>query len=78
MWIVKIYLVIFLITVSSLLAFADGMKDIQVNETANGQSLLQYLAEIESIYDVDFIYSHEELEANTIFGVAKKYKIEDF
>ncbi|MCG8308987.1 MAG: TonB-dependent receptor [Cytophagales bacterium] len=58
--------------------FADGLKDILVDETANGQDLIEYLNDLENTYHVDLIFTDSELEAYTIFGVGKPYKIEEF
>lgn len=59
-------------------SFAQGFKQLTIDESVNGKPLVELLEDLESQYPISFIYNDEVLEGLTIFGVGRKYKIDDF
>ena len=57
---------------------AQGFKQLYIDENQNGKPLIELLSEIETNYNVSFIYDDDVLEGLTVFGVGRKYKVDDF
>jgi len=59
-------------------ASGQGFKSIILDESQNGQILTDLFSELESTYNISIIYDEKVLDGYTVFGIRKKYKLEDF
>ncbi|MCK5278054.1 MAG: TonB-dependent receptor [Cyclobacteriaceae bacterium] len=74
-----IFLTIFLFNFFLIsIAAAQGFKEIVIDESQNGKPLTELFSELELKYNVSFIYNEKILEGLTVFGVGRKYKVDDF
>lgn len=62
----------------SLQLAAQSLKKITINQSANGQRLGTYLAELEKNRNIDFIYSEELVKSLRINGVLKSIYLEEY
>jgi hypothetical protein len=57
---------------------AQNLKDIQVDQSANGKVFSHYLADLEAANKIDFIGDMDRLQALTVQGIDKPMRLMDF
>lgn len=59
-------------------ANAQSLKDVIVTPSHNGKVFLDFLNEIESQYNIDFICDEDKMRALTVYGISERQRLTDY